>query len=165
MELAVVAVPPKRVLLRLEMPQQMGDLISNFRPDVEADQISVSRAMAPSDKTLEDYVGKTIKVIGVVINMAAFENREGSGEVVEKPYASIVTDDGSVVGTTGKACMGQLSYFVGCNKNGPADPPWEYEVRSHPMPKPKQPYYSLRRVLPADFGKKKGGGSADKKTA
>lgn len=158
MELAVVAARPSKVMLRLEMPAVKGDLLTNFRPHEEADQIAVSRAMSPADHTLAEYIGQKIRIVGVVINMAEFESQEIKGEYVEKPYASIVLDDGKVIGTTGKACMGQLSYFVGCNKNGPADPPWEYEVRTHKVAPPKQPYYSLRRVLPADFAKKKGVG-------
>jgi hypothetical protein len=130
----------------LELPQDKGDLLTNYAPDNPEDQIAVSRAMAPSDANLSHYVGKIIRVAGVVMNMAEFDDLQAAGEVVEKVYASIVLDDGIVIGTTGKAVMGQLAYLIGANPQGEFKPPIPFEVRQHPSKGPKQPYYSLRRV-------------------
>lgn len=143
--------------LVLVIPRDKGDLVTNYRPEAEEDQIAVSRAMSPSDARLDVYVGKTIKVVGIVLNMAEFESQEVKGEMVEKVYASIVLEDGTIIGTTGKAVMGQLAYLIGAARPGPFSPPIEFEVRSHKVPPPKQPYYSLRRCLPAKVGGGKGG--------
>lgn len=147
----------RKGVIRLELPKDKGDLLTNFRSEVEADRVEVSRAMSPSDCNLDAYVDKTIKIIGVVINMAEFESQEVKGEMVEKCYASIVLDDGTVIGTTGKAVMGQLAYLVGAGQAGPFDPPVEFEVRRHKSTPPKQPYYSLRRVRVVQAPKKKVG--------
>lgn len=134
--------------ITLVVPKEKGDIISNFNPYDDADAVELSRAMSPSDASLEPYVGKTISVVGVVLNMAEFESDQVKGEMIERVYASIVLADGTVVGTTGKAVMGQLAFLIGSKPSGKFDPPVEYEVRSHDMPKPKKPYFSLRRVLP-----------------
>lgn len=149
------AVQKSRVLI-LQVPRQKGDLLTNFSQGNEEDEIEVSRAMSPCDCNLDVYVGKTINVVGVVMNMAEFESQEIKGEMVERVYASLVLDDGTVVGTTGKAVMGQLAYLVGTRHPGKFDPPVTFEVRRHKSPPPKQDYYSLRRVLPATKALKKG---------
>ena len=146
----------RKGVLRLELPKDKGDLVTNFRSEVEEDRVEVSRAMSPSDCNLDDYVDKTIKVIGVVLNMAEFESQEVKGEMVEKVYASIVCEDGTVIGTTGKAVMGQLAYLIGSGQSGPFCPPVEFEVRRHKSTPPKQPYYSLRRVRPTQKQPKQG---------
>jgi hypothetical protein len=149
-----------RKVMRLELPAEKGDLLTNYRPDVDADQIDVSRAMAPCDCNMDVYVGKTIRVSGIVMNMAEFESQEVKGEIVEKVYASIVLDDGTVIGTSGKAVMGQLAYLIGTAKNGPFVPPVEFEVRTHKVSPPKKPYYSIRRVKPAQGESRKGKANA-----
>lgn len=154
-QLVAVPVAPAKGKLVLVIPRDKGDLVTNYRPDAEEDQIAVSRAMSPSDARLDVYVGKTIKVVGIVLNMAEFESQEVKGEMVDKVYASIVLEDGTIIGTTGKAVMGQLAYLIGAAKPGPFSPPVEFEVRSHKVPPPKQPYYSLRRCLPVVAGKGK----------
>lgn len=143
-------------MLRLELPQNKGDLLTNYRQHHPDDQVDVSRAMSPCDCNLDQYIGKTIAVVGVVLNMAEFQADDGSGELVERVYASIVLDDGKVVGTSGKAVMGQLAYLVRCNPDGPISPPAVFEVRQHPVEKPKKPYYSLRRVRGVDKADGKG---------
>lgn len=147
----------RKGVIRLELPKDKGDLVTNFRAEVEADRVEVSRAMAPADCKMDIYVGKTIKIVGVVINMAEFERMDGSGEIDEKPYASIVLEDGTVIGTTGKALMGQLAYMVGAGQQGPFSPPLEFEVRRHKSTPPKQDYYSMRRVRDKQIAPKKGG--------
>jgi hypothetical protein len=144
------AVPPPKgkLMFRLEVPESKGDLVTNYRPDVEADRVEVSRCMSPSDCRLDVHVGKTIRVVGVLLNMAEFESQDVKGEMMEKVYASIALEDGTIIGTTGKAVMGQLAFLIGASKPGPFDPPVEFEVRRHKSQPPKQDYYSLRRVRP-----------------
>lgn len=154
-----LAKKPSKVMV-LEVPRDKGDMVTNFRMDVEADQVAVSRAMSPADQRLDAYVGKTIRLVGVVLNMAEFESQEVKGEMVEKVYASLVLDDGTIVGTTGKAVMGQLAYLVGAARPGPFDPPVEFEVRRHKSAPPKQDYFSLRRTLPTPKPAEKGGKNA-----
>ena len=142
------AVAQKSKSLALQLPKDKGDLLTNFCGGTEQDEIDASRAMSPCDLRLDSFVGKTITVVGVVMNMAEFESQEVKGEMVERIYASIVLADGTVIGTTGKAVMGQLAYLIGQRPSGRFNPPVEFEVRTHKSPSPKQPYYSLRRVLP-----------------
>src|SRR5580704_406322 len=110
--LAAVAADRKSQLVTLERPLDRGQYVSNYRPDVPDEMIAFSRAIAPSDARLDVYVGKVIAVKGVVINMAEFERSDGSGEVDEKPYMSIVLADDTVIGTTGKACVDQLLLLI-----------------------------------------------------
>jgi hypothetical protein len=153
---AAVAGPASRVMV-LQLPKAKDQLVSNFRFDDPSDAIEISRAMSPCDCNLDVYVGKLISVVGVLLNMAEFEADDGSGEMRDKVYASIVLDDDTIVGTSGKAVMGQLAHLIGSVKPGRIDPPVVFEVRSHDMPKPKQPYYSLRRARQFGDGRKKGG--------
>lgn len=150
------AVVPASKLMTLQVPREKGDLVTNFRYDHAEDAVSISRAMSPCDNNLDVHVGKAIRIVGVVLNMAEFESQEVKGEMVERVYASIVLDDGSIVGTTGKAVMGQLAFLVGSSAPGPISPPAEYEVRRHKSQPPKQDYYSLRRILPVKVMPKKG---------
>lgn len=140
----------------LQVPRNKGDLLTNFQAGVEADEIQVSRAMSPCDCNLDRYLGKTIAVVGVVMNMTEFESTEVAGEFEDRIYASIILADGTIVGTTGKAVMGQLGYIIGTRLPGPFDPPIEFEVREHKSPPPKRPYYSLRRVAALPKSTKKG---------
>jgi hypothetical protein len=148
--------PRGKLVFRLQLPQDKGDLVTNYRPDVEDDRVEVSRAMSPCDNNLDVHVGKTIRVVGVLLNMAEFESQEVKGETTEKVYASIVLEDGTIIGTTGKAVMGQLCFLIGASAPGPFNPPVEFEVRSHKVAPPKKPYYSLRRVRPSQRQGKKG---------
>src|SRR5215471_17368476 len=142
-------------LIKLQLPTERGDLLTNLSTGKEADEIALSRAMAKCDTTLQPYIGKVIRIAGVVMNMAEFESQEVRGEYTEKVYASIVLDDGTVIGTTGKAVMGQLAYLIGSKPSGSFNPPVEFEVRQHPSPPPKQPYYSIRRVGSTNLSKPK----------
>jgi len=157
---AVVPVVPAKGRMVLVVPKELGDMCTNYDMTVTNDQVAVSRAMAPADARLDAYVGKTIAVVGVVMNMAEFESQESPGELTEKVYASIVLQDGTIIGTTGKAVMGQLAYLIGASKAGAFDPPVEFEVRQHKSTPPKQPYYSLRRVAAPIVAKGKGVGRA-----
>lgn len=143
---AAVPEKPRLGLMTLQLPESKTDLVSNYRFGNPEDEVAISRAMAPCDATLQPYVGKTINVVGVVLNMATFDVPDSPGETIDKVYASIVLEDGTIVGTSGKAVMGQLAFLCGSAKGGPIGPPAEFEVRSHKSKHPT-PYYSLRRVL------------------
>lgn len=155
-QLQQLPTPRQSRTLALEVPKEKGDLLTNYRLENADDEVNVSRAMSPCDKNLDAYVGQVIAVVGVVLNMAEFESQDVKGEMIEKVYASLVLDDGTIVGTTGKAVMGQLAYLVKARPGGAFSPPAMFEVRQHKTAPPKQPYYSLRRVALAKAEKKGG---------
>jgi hypothetical protein len=143
----------------LVLPQNSSDLVTNLDPGLEDDEIAISRCLAPCDCNLDKYVGKTIGVVAVVINMGSFEKDNSPGELEDKAYFSMLLDDDTVVGGAGKVVVKQLGFAVGAGRGGRFNPVKFYEVREHPMPKPKQPYYSLRRVNPPKAAQAgKGGG-------
>jgi hypothetical protein len=142
---------------QLNLPMRAGEYVTNLRDDNERERILIERSMCPTDQTLDMYVGKIIAISAVLVNIGEFIN-EQTGELEEKLRATITLADGATIGTTGKALMGIFSYMVGHASNGEFSPPLEYEVGQHKSVPPKRPYFTLRRVLPALPGARKGGG-------
>jgi hypothetical protein len=152
-----VAQPKPKRIRSLDLPTEIGDFITNYDDDSEEGQIALSRASNPADIDLKPYIGKTIKVVGAVLKCIELEDMQKPGELKKVVYASIVLDTGEIIGTASKIPVDQLSHFIR-QRTGRTDlPPAEYEVRTHKSKPPKQPYFSLRRVLPPKTEKTTGG--------
>lgn len=142
--------------MALVMPREKGDLVTNFQPGSEDDEIDLSRAMSPVDEGLLPHVGKIISVVGVVMIMTEFESDKIPGEMIERNYASLVLADDTIIGTTGVVVMKELAALLMMRSPGRFDPPVCFEVRQIPSAPPKQPYFSLRRVKAQAKATKKG---------
>jgi hypothetical protein len=146
--------------LRALIPTEMGEMVTNLRPDVPSERQHVGRALAPSDGDLKAFVNQTVDVIGVVMNMAEMESMAVKGEMVQKPYAQVILADGKMLGTTSGAIVTYLAFLIGAMPPGLWEPAIRLEIRAH-QSKGGKTYYSARQALevPAAQAAKKGGKS------
>lgn len=146
---------PKRIK-SLNLPCELGEYITSYSDDSEEDQVALSRAMCPTDSTLEPYVGKSIRVAGAMLRMVELDDLNNPGERVQRIYCAMVLDDGLVIGTCSRIPIDQMAHLIRQREGKRGMPPAEYEVKKHPSKPPKQPYYSLRRIFTPAQGKGKG---------
>lgn len=147
----------KMQLLNL-IPTEKGEMMSNLRPDDERERVMFGRAMAPSDGDLSAYLNQTIEVVGVVLDYREFESMSVQGETEEKPAASMILSNGTVIGTAARAVVPYLAFLIGARGRGEWNPPVMLEVRQHQSKRGPKKYYSLREAMPAQAGGGKKGG-------
>lgn len=129
-------------------------MVTNLRADDEAERIMISRLLSPVDDRLVEFVGQTVEVSAVVMNLTELESMQVAGQMVEKVYASIQFADGKIIGTTSNAVITQLAFLIGGNKRGIWDPPIRLEIRAHKSRK-SLTYISARQELPPSKSKGK----------
>jgi hypothetical protein len=151
-------VPAKgKALSQIRMPFELGETLCNLHLQSEEEVALASILTSPSDATIEELVGQTIRIRAAVLTVTELNSLRVQGEVERKVMAVFVTDDGRVVSTATSPVCRFILLMIGARPLGEWVPPIECVVKSHkPQEKGKHDYYSLRIVEKPKAAKKGG---------
>ena len=141
----------------IRMPSQLGETVCSLSMHTEEEVVLASILTSPSDVTIEELVGKTIRIRAAMLTFVNLPSLRVQGEIDEKVMAVFVTDDDMVVSTTTQPVCRFLLLMIKSRPPGEWKPPIECVVKSHtPQEKGKHDYYSLR-IFGYGMAPKKGG--------